>query len=259
MEPTPQPETPPVEPRRGASETEAHRTLKRMSLAWAQERGFRIAAAEVSVPTLGRCRLDAAAYRPAFSQERDPLTNRRIKMPRLGITAVFECKVSRADFLRDARRETIITQRLARLYEQRSLYEASMPGYFPSLRKGESLFPEFDGYRYEEAGFAPYDEIQSEIVLLTRRLHAQTKFDKLLRWQAANLHYLVVEPGVAHPHELPPGWGLLLREESGLRIVTDATWQEAPDHHRWVLLLRIAMCGTRAVNRDLEVVLGLQP
>lgn len=258
MEPTPPTDCPPPQ-RRGASETEAHRALKRLSLAWAQERGFRIAAAEVSVPNLGRCRLDAAAYRPAFTEERDPISRRRIKMPRLGITAVFECKVSRPDFLRDARRETVLTQRLARLCEQRSLYERSMPGYFPSLRKGESLFPEFDGYRYEEAGFAPYDAIQAEILLLTRRLHAQTKFDKLLRWQAANLHYLVVEPDVARPHELPPGWGLLLREEDGLRTITEATWQDAPEHQRWVLLLRIAMCGTRAVNRDLEVALRLRP
>ncbi|RYD68776.1 MAG: hypothetical protein EOP84_29730, partial [Verrucomicrobiaceae bacterium] len=52
------------------NESEAHLGLKRLSLAWAQRHGFRIAAAEVSVPSFGGCRLDAAAYRTEFTQQR---------------------------------------------------------------------------------------------------------------------------------------------------------------------------------------------
>ena len=230
-------------------ESEAHLGLKRLSLAWAQCQGFRIAAAEVSVPSLGGCRLDAAAYRTEFTQQRDTVTKRSVKMPCLGATAIFECKSSRADFLKDSRCEEQITARLRKLHEQRALYEASMQTHFPTLRQGESLFPEFDAYSFETAGFEPYDKILAQIRTLSRRLHAQTKFDKLLRWKAANVHYVVAEPNVLRPHELPAGWGLLVRREQALELVTKAVWQEASEHSRWQLFLRIALCGTRAVNK----------
>ena len=30
--------------------------------------------------------------------------------------------------------------------------------------------------------------------------------ENLFKWNAANLHYLVVEPGLVRDHEVPPGW-----------------------------------------------------
>jgi hypothetical protein len=227
-------------------ETPAHLALKRHALIWAQQQGFRIAAAEVSVPTLGWCRLDAAAYRPEFKHKKGG-------PERLGATAIFECKQSRADFLRDSRRAEEISIRLAQLHARRQLYEESMRVHFPSLRNGEALFPEFDGYRFEAAGYEPYDQLVAEIRTLSRRLHAQTKFSRLVRWKAANLHYVVAEPGVARSHELPAGWGLLVRAGEALETETAAVWQEASDHDRWNLLTRIAMCGTKAINRSLGI------
>ncbi len=235
------------------NESEAHLGLKRLSLAWAQRHGFRIAAAEVSVPSLGGCRLDAAAYRAEFTQQRDKVTKRSVKMPCLGATAIFECKSSRADFLKDSRCEERIAARLQKLHELRALYEASMQTHFPTLRQGESLFPEFDIYSFEAAGFEPYDKILAQIKTLSRRLHAQTKFDKLLRWKAANVHYVVADPGVVRTHELPAGWGLLVRKEQALDVVVKAVWQEASEHSRWQLFLRIALCGTRAINKHHEI------
>ncbi len=44
-------------------ESAQHKVLKRLSLAWAQQNGFRIAATEVSLPNRG-VRIDVAAYRP---------------------------------------------------------------------------------------------------------------------------------------------------------------------------------------------------
>lgn len=222
-----------------------HLTLKRLALGWAQLQGFRIAASEVSMPTLGGCRLDAAAYRP----ERGP-GSRSVR--KLGPTAVFECKQSRADFLKDSRSLERIAARLEKLYERRRTYEESMKLYYPSLRNGETLFPEFDSYRFEASGYEPYEKLLSEIATLSARLHAQTKFDRLLRWKAANLHFVVAETGVAKPHELPAGWGLLIRREKNLELEVPATWQDAPEEHRWALLQRIAMSGTRAVHRLMD-------
>lgn len=230
------------------AESAAHAELKRLSLVWAQRNGFRIAAAEVSVPSLGACRLDAAAYRPETTPGSDA-AGRRVQMPVLGTTAVFECKSSRADFLKDSRSERHLSGRLERLYELRSIYESSMQQHFPTLRHGDALFPEYDVYRFEAAGFEPYDRIVAEIESLSNRLHQQTKFDKLMRWKAANTHFIVAEEEVMKTHELPHGWGLLIRTGDVLELRIKPLWQEASEASRWQLFLRIAMAGTRAVNQ----------
>jgi hypothetical protein len=156
-------------------------------------------------------------------------------------------------FLRDSRCAEQIGVRLRKLHEQRCIYEASMRLHLPTLRQGDSLFPEFDGFRFEAAGFEPYDKITTEIRRLSARLHQQTKFADLLRWRAANLHYLVAEEGVAHPHELPAGWGLLLRRGEELELITPATWQEISEESALQLLYRAAMSGTRVTNRELSI------
>ena len=57
----------------------------------------------------------------------------------------------------------------------------------------------------------------AEIRTVSSRLYARTKFSRLTRWQAANLHYVVAEPGIAELSELPEGWGLLVREGETLQ------------------------------------------
>ncbi len=226
-----------------SSETTRHRHLKRLALAWARERGFSIAAAEVSVPRLGFCRLDVAAYKPSAARK---------GAVALGTVAVFECKQSRADFLRDTKCEAETLARLEKLQERLATYEGFLRTHYPALRVGEELFPEFDAYRFEAAGYTPYDELRAEIAAVTKRLHARTKFSRLARWNAANLHYVVAEPEVARPGELPAGWGLLTRSENRLETVSPAVWHEISESNRWQLLLRIAKTGTREVHRSLE-------
>src|SRR3954451_4258332 len=109
---------------------------------------------------------------------------------------------------------------------------------FPPPRTGAALLSEVDGYRFEAAGFEAYEQIVDELRTLTRRLHSQTKLGKLIRWEAANLWYLVVEPGVAKTDEVPTGWGLLVRREDALDVSAPATWREVPEAHSWELLQR---------------------
>ena len=70
------------------SETAAHRELKRRALIWAQAHGYRVAAAEVSLPNL-RFRLDVAAYRPERIRQLQPGGGMRQRQV-VGLTAVFE-------------------------------------------------------------------------------------------------------------------------------------------------------------------------
>ena len=235
-----------------SSESDRHRELKRLALAWAQMHAYRIAAVEVSVPNLG-ARLDVAAYRPPFASKVARQERPERAGVEVGTTAIFECKQSRADFFKDSRCAAQLSARLARLHERRALYEESMRLHLPSLRNGDTLFAEFDTCRFEAAGFEPYDKIVKEVRTLAARLHQQTKFAQLFRWRAANLHYVIAEEEVAKPHELPYGWGLLIRREDQLAVIVEPVWQDASDEARMNLLHRIAIAGSRAVNQSLGV------
>jgi hypothetical protein len=226
------------------SESEAHLQLKKLALGWARMKGFSIAAQEVSLPQF-RFRLDAAAYQPVG------WTGQKLRKlyaqgkPMLGATVIFECKQARQDFLRDSQDESRTAQVLERLHERKRLYDQELGRHFPSLRNGDSLFPEFESYRIEEAGYVPYTKLLARIQTLSARLHHQTKFDKLRRWATANLHYVVAEPGVAKPHELPSGWGLLVRQENELVCTEEPLWMDVPEETRLVLLQRIAATQAR--------------
>jgi hypothetical protein len=223
-----------------ASESVRHLELKRLALAWALERGFRVAAAEVSVPHF-RARLDVAACRIESRSRSGVIT----------ATAIFECKQARADFLRDSRSRVRTLERLAALHVRKLRHEATLRPFYLSLHHGDSLFPELDGCDFVRTGDKCYLRLLAEMSALTNRLHAQTKFDDLLRWRAANLCYVVAEPEVAAGHELPDGWGLLVRNGDTLALAARPLWREVADTNRQALLQRTAIAATQAVSRGL--------
>ena len=110
-------------------ETQAHRDLKRLALIWAQSKGFRTAAAEVSIPNF-RVRMDVAAYKPQRVREtqNDPGTeySRAVWKPVIGSTASFECTASQTDFIRDARSMKAVSERLKVLQERKEKAEQEL-------------------------------------------------------------------------------------------------------------------------------------
>lgn len=221
-----------------ASESVRHLELKRLALAWAQERGFRVAAAEVSVPNL-RARLDVAACRIESRSRSGAVT----------ATAVFECKQSRPDFIRDSRSRAGTLARLAALDARKLRHEATLRPFYLTLRHGDALFSEMEGCDFIRTGDECYLRLIGEIGKLTTRLHAQTKFDDLIRWRAANLFYVVAEPGIFATHELPAGWGLLTRRETGLELTAKPLWHQISEALQTTLLQRTAIAATRAASR----------
>ncbi|MEQ1853546.1 MAG: hypothetical protein ABMA01_18360 [Chthoniobacteraceae bacterium] len=111
------------------NETAAHFRLKQLALKWARQNRYPIAATEVTVPHF-RFRLDAAAYQPARAVEvvADEQTGRRRKVPvsRLGMTAIFECKATRPDYLRDSHSIADTLDRLRVLAERKSRHEETL-------------------------------------------------------------------------------------------------------------------------------------
>lgn len=222
-----------------ARETARHLELKRLALDWALERGFRVAAAEVSVPHL-RMRLDVAACRIESRSRASAIT----------ATAIFECKQARTDFLRDSRCRARTLERLAALHIRKLRHEATLRPFYLSLHSGDSLFPELDGCDFIRTGDEAYLRLVAESRRLTARLYAQTKFDDLLRWRAANFCYVVAEPEVAAAHELPAGWGLLIRADDALHLVAKPLWHDVPEANRQTLLQRTAVAATSAARKQ---------
>jgi len=110
------------------------------------------------------------------------------------------------------------------------------------------LFPEYETLDFSRPGYERYEAVMAEISRLSARLHANTKFDRLAEWGVANLRYIVAEPAALDAHELPAGWGLLVREGDSLQLVIKPIWRDLPDEHRFALFQRIALAATRAVN-----------
>lgn len=231
------------------NESKAHRVLKRLSLRWASENGYRIAAEEVALPHF-RFRLDAAAYRPERIRNTAPASAGKSHwQAAVGYTAVFECKVSKSDFQRDAKSSPRLLESLERLHRRRLELERLLTLYYPSILNGDSLFQEFHTVDFSRPGHEEYDKTLKSISKLTSQLHANTKFEKLVRWNAANLFYVVAEPEAATLAEIPPGWGLLVRKGEALEGIAKPIFQNIAESDRLSLLHRIAITATRCGRR----------
>jgi hypothetical protein len=207
-------------------ETIAHTGLKQLALEWARSNGYTACAAEVALPRSGY-RADAVAYR-------------REKFGELGFTAAFECKQSRSDFLRDSHAEEETLSRLKSLQARREKLEELLRVHCPTLRTGETLFPEFDRFDFTGLEHENHRTVMNEISRLQNRLLGKTKLDKLTRYACVNLLYLVVEPDVLEPFETPLQWGLLVRRSDHLELERKPAWLESTAACRLEVLHRIA-------------------
>lgn len=211
------------------NETEIHRKLKALALAWARENGFVIAAPEVRVPKSGY-RADVVAC------SRGP--GRR--------AAVFECKQARADLLKDAHAEVATRVKLAELIARRAKLEELFAVHRPDLRRGEALWPEFDTWDFSGLEHATYREVLAELATVQSRVLKGTKFSKMFRYRCADFLYLVVEENIFAEAEIPAGWGLLVRHGEALTLARPPVTLEAADPQRIALLENIAVAATRA-------------
>jgi len=219
-------------------ETAAHQNLKHLAAVWASQNQYSAIAAEVRLPN-SAFRADVAAYRRARRSPNGECT--------IGETAVFECKQARADFLKDAYVAEATRRRLLELQRRRQTLERLLKLHLPSLRRGESLFAEFDAIDLRGMKHNTYRRVLREIDVAQRRLFGKTKFDRLVRYRCANLNYLVVEPGILESHEVPTGWGLLVNRDGQLVLETKPLWLEIAARDRLGLLERIA--SNRSLSR----------
>ena len=183
---------------------------------------------------------DVVAYKPSDNHA-------------LGTTAIFECKQARSDFLRDSRSIERTATRLKQLDSRRLNLERLLKLHYPSLRRGDSLFQDFESYDLTQVDHDGYHRLIREIEVLKNRLYDKTKFEKIVRYRCANLFYVVVEEGVFDGHELPVGWGMLVHRDQTLHLQRKPIWHDATEANRLTLLQRIAESGTRRLKREFQV------
>jgi hypothetical protein len=222
-----------------SSETACHTRLKALALAWAQTNGFAICGTEVRVPGSG-FRADVAACGRGGAAR----------------TAVFECKQSRADLLKDAHAEAATRNRVLELSQRRRKLEELLAVHRPDLRRGEALWPEYDAWDFSSLEHRAYRGVLAQLATVQRRVLRGTKFSKMFRYRCADFLYLVVEDGIFAEAEIPAGWGLLVRggTDAGLRLARAPADLDAAPAQRAALLETIALAGTRATNRAAGVV-----
>ncbi len=220
------------------AETPQHARLKRLALVWAQAQGFSASAMEVSLPKC-RYRADVAAYR---SQRRQ-----------IGSTVIFECKQALCDLRRDNCDSEVARRRLEVICERRQILETHLRAHYPNLRNRDSLFPEFDPENFTAIGHRGYTRLSRELRALQNRLYDCTKFEKLIRYRCANLFFLVVTEELFREPEIPVGWGALVESNGALTLVRKPIWHDTTADDRVRFLQRIAVAGTRVLNRQLEV------
>ena len=224
----------PIAIRRG--ETDTHVRLKRLALLWAQANGYSACAAEVGLPQC-RYRADLAAYRP---QPRQP-----------GVTAIFECKQALTDLRRDNCRSNATRERLRSVSRRRAVLEKHLRIHYPTLRTGDSLFPEYDSHDFSAIGHHSYSRVLREFTALQNRLNGGRKFECLIRYRCANLFFLVLPNELFFESEMPLGWGALVESNDSLALVRKPIWHDNGAETRFRFLQRIAIAGTRQFNRAL--------
>ncbi|MGI8482299.1 MAG: hypothetical protein ACR2MF_09590 [Chthoniobacterales bacterium] len=222
--------------RRG--ETQAHLQLKRLAALWAQANGYSACASEISLPRC-RYRADVAAYRPAHGN--------------LGVTAIFECKQALPDLRRDNCFTDATRTRLQTVHRRRELLEKYLRIHYPTLRGGETLFPEFDLHDFGAIGHRTYTRVTRELTALQNRLNKHTKFECLVRYRCANLFFLVLPNELFHEAEAPIDWGVLVESGGALNLSRRPVWHENAVENRLRFLQRIAAVGTRHLNRQLGI------
>ena len=218
-------------------ETIRHANLKILALGWAREQGLSIAAPEVSFPHR-KFRVDVAACCPV---RKVPSRNRvESIMSILKAAVVFECKQGRGDLIRDNKRRSVVSNRLKDLEKRRVQLESLLGLHLPHLANGESLFPEFDSFRLREHRHAGYGRLVKDIAVAKRAVVRGTKFDRLISYRLAHLHYLVVDEALLEIHEIPTGWGLLVCRGNELQLANKPTWQDISVEEELIFLQRIA-------------------
>jgi len=144
-------------------------------------------------------------------------------------------------------------RRLEKVHHRREVLERNLRVHYPALRVADSLFAEFDSHNFGAIDHHGYQQVLRQTQALQNRLFDCTKFDTLIRYRCANLFFLVLPNELFCEPEIPIGWGALVESNSELILARKPVWHETAPESQLRFLERIAIAGTRALNRQQEI------
>ena len=93
------------------------------------------------------------------------------------------------------------------------------------------------------------NRLEAESMALQRKIIAAVKFSRLRKYVVTDFLDRVTEPGIVAAHEIPNGWGLLVRDGTtlALREPPVVDWLKPERRLAWPEIL--ALAGTKATAR----------
>jgi hypothetical protein len=144
-------------------------------------------------------------------------------------------------------------RRLEKVHQRREILEKNLRVHYPALRVPDSLFSEFDSHNFSAIEHRGYKQVVRQLQALQNRLFDCTKFETLIRYRCANLFFLVLPNELFREPEIPIGWGALIESNGELKLARKPVWHETDPEAELRFLERIAVAGTRALNRTLDI------
>ena len=135
--------------------------------------------------------------------------------------------------------------------------------HYPGLRMPDSLFAEFDRTIFSEINHRGYNQVVRQLRTLQNRLFDCTKFEILFVTVAPIFSSWSCRTNCFGNPRYPLGWGAWWQRTGGsLVLALRPIWHQTTREHQLRFLQRIAMAGTRLVNRTSnqfdEITLSMQ-
>jgi len=212
--------------------------MKRAVLGWII--GEKPSGVGVSVPTrVSKFCADVAAFWSSPAKK-------RLMQP--DKTVIIEIRRTREQCWPDCSRQEELLPLLIEQKELKKSLETEIRRTEPELKDSDTLFPEYETWRYSESENKKYRRCLRQIEKIEHALYKGSRFEQIRRAHVADFLYLAVPEGTVHPNELADGWGLInVKSDLSAKIVKEAESWNCPIPNRLHLAQNIAASSRDAL------------
>jgi hypothetical protein len=163
-------------------------------------------------------------------------------------TVIVEIRRSREQCWPDCSRQEELLPLLIEQKELKKSLETEIRNTEPELKDSDTLFPEYESWRYSESKNKKYRRCLSQIERIEHALYKGSRFEQIRRAHVADYLYLAVPEGTVNPNELADGWGLInIKSDLSAQVVKEAETWDCPIANRLHLAQNIAASGRDAL------------
>lgn len=161
-------------------------------------------------------------------------------------TLIVEIRRTREQCWPDCSRQEELLPLLIEEKELKISLQAEIRKTEPELKDSDTLFPEYESWRYAESKNRNYRRCLRQIEKIEHALYQGSRFEQIRRAHVADFLYLAVPEGTVNPNELADGWGLInIKSDLSANVVREAETWNCPVPNRIHLAQNIA-----AASRD---------